>query len=796
MKYGYFDEELREYVITRPDTPAPWANYLGSPDYGAIISNQAGGYSFIKSGAQGRLLRYRFNADDKPGRYIYMRDAEDGDYWSASWQPVGKMQDDQTICRHGLGYTTFDTTYRGIVSQTTYYVPLDRSWEVWSHRITNTSDRVRTISVFGYAEFTNHPNFEQDLVNLQYSLFITKTDYQSNKIIQTISEHSEESCNRFFGLSGAPVTSYCGDKQSFLGPYRSYGNPVAVETGECSNTSNYNLNSCGALHTVLELAPGEERTIVFSLGEGNEKVAESIRGGYDDTGQVYGELLELKQHWAKQISAFQVKTPDPEFNAMINTWTAYQCFITFTWSRAASLVYCGQRNGFGFRDTVQDIQGIIHLRPDLAKEQLVFMISAQVQAGAGLPLVKYTHTPGQEDKPGDFSYEQATGHPSYRADDALWLFPTIKKYIAETGEHEFLNQVILYADQGKATVYDHLKQAIAFSTEHVGPHGLPAGLHADWNDCLRLGASGESTFVAMQLYLAMTIMTDFALRMDDVPYQEYLKAAQAELSGKIHTLLFEDDRFIRGITEDGQPIGSSKNQEASFWLNPQSWSVLSGLADSVQGHQVMDKVYEDLNTTYGAALMTPPFKNHGFAGALATVYNGSTKENGSVFLQPQGWLILAEALLGRGDRAYEYYKESCPAHQNEMAEIRGLEPYVYGQFTESRLSPTEGRSHIPWLTGTASTVMVGCIEGILGMRPTPQGLVIAPALPTHWEEVVIEKDFRGRHLTITIEQKRDSLSPNRSVYLNDELLEEDFIPDTKLKSTNQVRYIKERGSRL
>lgn len=789
MKYGYFDEGLREYVITRPDTPAPWANYLGSPAYGAIISNQAGGYSFVQSGARGRLLRYRFNADDKPGRYIYLRDAETGDYWSASWQPVGKTKDYQTVCRHGLGYTIFDTIYRGIVSQTTYYVPLDKTWEVWSQRITNTSDRVRTISVFGYAEFTNDPNFEQDLVNLQYSLFISKTDYRANKIIQTISENSAQPRKRYFGLSGAPVASYTGDKQSFLGAYRSYGNPEAVELGSCSNRLNYNLNSCGALHTELQLAPGETRTVIFTLGEGDESVAESIRLGYDDPEQVKADRSDLEQHWAAQLAAFHVKTPDPAFDVMINTWTAYQCFVTFTWSRAASLIYCGHRNGFGYRDTVQDIQGIIHLRPDLAKEQLSFMLSAQVQAGAGLPLVKYTHTPGREDKPGEASYEQTTGHPSFRADDALWLFPTVKKYIAETGDVDFLNRVIPYADQGEATVYEHLKAAIQFSVDHLGSHGLPAGLHADWNDCLRLGSGGESTFVAMQLYLAMTIMKDFAKETKDFQYRDQLETAQVKFAEKIQDLLFEGDRYIRGITDQGLPIGSAKNGEASFWLNPQSWSVISGLADPEQGRLVMDKVYQDLNTAYGARLMTPSFRNHGFEGALATVYNASTKENGSVFLQPQGWLILAEALLGRGDRAYQYYQESCPAQQNELAQIRGLEPYVYGQFTESLESSNEGRSQIPWLTGTAATVMVGCIEGILGLRPTPDGLVIAPAIPAHWTEVIIEKDFRGKHLTITIENKAGRQSGAKAVYLNAELLDGQFIPEYKLKLINQVRYI-------
>lgn len=788
MQYGYFDEAKCEYVITRPDTPAPWANYLGSPAYGAIITNQAGGYSFLESGARGRLLRYHFNDDDTPGRYIYLRDDDDGDYWSASWQPVGKSDGYETICRHGLGYSVFDTTYRGITSQTVYYVPLDKKWEVWSHLVKNTTDGVRTISVFGYAEFTNDPDFEQDQVNLQYSLFVSKTDYRDNKILQTLHENSAP-CQRFFALAGSPAASYTGDRQKFLGRYHSYGEPQAVEAGGCDNSLNYNLNSCGALHTRLTLVPGEEKVVFFILGEGDEQAAESIRLAYEKPGEALAQLDELRNHWAKRLSSFHVKTRDPAFDVMINTWTAYQCFMTFTWSRAASLIYCGHRNGFGYRDTVQDIQGIIHLAPDQAKAQLVFMLSAQVAQGAGLPLVKYSHTPGEEDTPADFSYVRDTGHPSYRADDALWLFPTVKKLIAETGEVDFLGAVIPYADHGEATVYDHLKQAIAFSLDHQGSHGLPAGLHADWNDCLRLGPAGESTFVAMQLNLAMTIMAEFARWADDKAYLEFLKTQQGRLKQTIDQVCFEKDRYIRGITEEGLFIGSAQNREASFWLNPQSWSVISGLADAERAAKVLDKVHSDLNTRFGAQLMAPPFKQHGFEGALATVYNPSTKENGSIFLQTQGWLILAEALLGRGDRAYEYYRASCPAHQNDIAQIRELEPYVYGQFTESLHSPREGRSHIHWLTGTASTVMVGCIEGILGMRPRPDGLVIDPSIPADWDLVQIEKDFRGKHLSIQIENKSGRQSGWTEVYLNGRKQDSNFILEINLESTNQIRFI-------
>ncbi|HZJ99843.1 MAG TPA: hypothetical protein VFC79_07540 [Tissierellaceae bacterium] len=790
MKYGHFDKENKEYVITKLDTPAPWVNYLGSPKYGAIISHNAGGYSFVESGAKGRILRYRFNHDDSPGRYIYLRDDDSKDYWSQSWQPVGKVRGYKGSCRHGLGYTSIESEYAGILSKTTYYVPLDETYEIWKLNIKNKSNKERNISIFGYAEFSNNSDYEQDTVNLQYSQFISRTYYEDNRIIQSISENSDEAEYRFFALLGSPISSYTGDKRDFIGSYHSYSNPQAVMRGNCGNTLNYNLNSCGALHTSNCLKPGEEKEIIFILGQHKPSNAQAIIDRYkDDPNKTNLDLLDLKKYWDENSKNFRVQSPDENFNHMINTWNAYQCFITFTWSRAASLIYCGQRNGYGYRDTVQDIQGIIHLAPEKAKEKLTFMLSAQVDNGGGLPLVKFSHNPGHEDTPDDYSYVRETGHPSYRADDALWLFPTIKKYINETGDLDYLDQMIPYANKGIDTVYNHLKKAIDFSLNRLGPNGLPAGLHADWNDCLRLGTNGESTFVAMQLYQSLDIMMDFAKTKLDISYLKYLSAHRYSLAEKIENLCFEGDRYIRGITEDGMRVGSKDNKEASLWLNPQSWAVISGLVDKDIGEVILENVYKNLNTKYGAKLMNPSFKEHGFEGALAKVYNASSKENGGIFLQTQGWLILAEALMGHGNRAYQYYKESSPAHQNDIAHTRIMEPYVYGQFTESSDSPFEGRSHVHWLTGTASTVMVGVVEGILGIRPDINGILIQPSIPSEWKELTIEKTFRGKKLVIMIVNQEEKENGFKEIYLNGAKVKSNYFLEEDLSAFSEILYI-------
>lgn len=800
MQYGYFDDKEREYVITCPDTPAPWVNYLGSPEYGAIISNNAGGYSFAKSGANGRILRYVFNQFDEPGRYIYIRDNLSKDYWSASWQPDGKnLTRYKSECRHGMAYTKMRALYAGISSEVLYYVPLDAAHEVWAVAVRNDSDVVRELTVTGYAEFTNNPNYEQDQVNLQYSQFITRTEFENDHILQLIhgnldavSADGKEVDNkdvgyRLFGLAGQRVSGYCGNKENFLGRYHGYGDPQGVTTGKLDGSMNYNENACGALSAVLVLNPGETAHLAFIVGAKNREESRALMARYADPAAVCPEeLAALKAHWHTKLENFQIHTPSAEMNSMINTWNAYNCFMTFTWSRAASLVYCGLRNGYGYRDTIQDIQGVIHLAPEQAAEKIRFMLSAQVDNGGGLPLVKFTHNPGHEDTPDDPSYVQETGHPAYRADDALWLFPTVYKYLAETGNLAFLDEVIPYANKGAATVYEHLQRAIDFSLEHLGPHGMPAGLYADWNDCLRLGAEGESSFVAFQLVLALRIQKQLAEEKGDAAAAEKLAKQLADFSALVEKLCWNEDRYIRGFTEKGEVIGRRTDPEANLWLNPQSWAVISGLADSEKAETILHTVHEGLNTEYGVMLMQPPYHAHAFDGALAVIYNAGVKENAGIFSQSQGWIILAEALCGHGNRAFSYYKANSPAEQNDRAEIRKLEPYCYGQFTEGKDSPHFGRSHVHWLTGTASTMMVGAVEGILGVRPDLHGLRLSPSIPAAWDGFTMEKSFRGKKLHITVQNPAHKESGFTSLMLNGAAMPDNYIPADKLAAENEI----------
>ncbi|HEX2925386.1 MAG TPA: N,N'-diacetylchitobiose phosphorylase, partial [Ruminiclostridium sp.] len=444
MKYGYFDDENKEYVITRPDTPTPWSNYLGSTEYGALITNNAAGYSFVKSGSEGRLLRFRFNAvaPDMPGRFIYIRDRETGDYWSASWQPTGKdLSEYKSVCRHGTAYTVISSDYREITTETLYYVPLGQEHEVWHFKIRNNDSKKRRISVFSYAELTSDDNSMRDMENIQYTGFISRTYFKGNYILQSLKELSHERAFRYFGASGGvKISGWDGSREEFIGTYGSYSNPVALSKGRCSNSLNYTGNSCASLQIDLDLLPGEEKKIIFILGAGNEEIAQQKIKHYDIRGVVDDELSQLKAHWHGKLEVFQVKTPDSAFNSMMNVWHSYECFVNTFWSRTASLIYSSLRNGLGYRDTMADIQSIMHLDYKLAGERLVTMLSGQVSNGGALPLVRFDHKPGTEPVPGSAEYEKKTGYSKYRCDDALWLFQAVPQYMKESGELDFIDK--------------------------------------------------------------------------------------------------------------------------------------------------------------------------------------------------------------------------------------------------------------------------------------------------------------------------------------------------------------------
>ncbi|HOK51231.1 MAG TPA: hypothetical protein PLF75_05015, partial [Bacteroidales bacterium] len=472
MQYGYFDDIRKEYVITRPDTPRSWSNYLGSTEYGAIITNNAGGYSFYKSGGMGRFTRIRFNAIpmDQPGRYLYLRDKESGDYWSASWQPVGKPLDlYQSECRHGAAYTIISSKYSAIATETTYFVPLGQTFEVWLLKVTNTDSRVRRLSIFTFVEYANCWNALQDLLNLQYTQYIARMsvvdgiiDHGTNVHIPPMPDNfaeNDQGRHTFLAFLGGDIVGHETDLSRFLGPYRTYANPLTVEKGQCSNFMAAGDNVCGVTQIDIDLQPGESRQLIvlMGIGEAAREGKEAVRN-FGRVEVLEQELNRLKDYWHSRIDAIRVQTPDAEFNSMLNMWSPYNCQVTFNWSRAASLVYTAmERDGLGYRDSVQDVLGVIANSPEDARQRLELMITGQVSNGGAMPVVnRINHKPGQEKTPEEHQY---------RSDDCLWLFNAVPAYVKETGDVDFYHKILPYADKGEDTVVGHLRRAIEFNLE-------------------------------------------------------------------------------------------------------------------------------------------------------------------------------------------------------------------------------------------------------------------------------------------------------------------------------------------
>lgn len=789
MRYGHFDDAAREYVITRPDTPRPWSNYLGSTEYGAIITNHAGGYSFYRSGATGRFLRLRFNAVplDQPGRTFYLRDRASGDYWSASWQPVGKPLDRyQATCRHGMGYTVLESRYGGISTEATYFVPLGQTFEYWRLRVTNDGPERRQLSVFTYCEFANLWETWQDLVNLQYSQFVTAATLEDGILGITCNPNFEfdgkdlTGCNRtWMAFTGAPLAGVETVRERFLGTYGGYAAPAAVVKGECSGELAQGDNVCGGQQVDLDLAPGETRELLVLLGpgtvasHGRRTVAE-----FGSAARCQAELEKLREAQHAPLSSLQVETPDPDLDHMVNVWNAYNALITYAWSRSASLVYNGERDGLGFRDTVQDMLGAIPLLGEGVRGRLELMLTGQLSNGGAIPVVKpFAHRPGHEKPPPD---------AEYRSDDCLWFFNAVPAYVAETGDLGFYGKTLPYADRGEATVLGHLRRALEFNLERTGRNGLPCGLAADWNDCISLGYRGESVMVAFQLRYGLSVYAEVADRLGKPDEAAWARGQRETLDGRIQKVCWDGEWFIWAVGEDGTVFGTKSFPEGQVYVNTQVWAVISGAATPAQGRRAMQTVKDRLATPYGVMLCDPPFAKADPKVMRATLYNPGIKENAGIFSHTQSWVVMAEVLQGNGDQAYGYYRAFMPSAYNDRAELREVEPYVHCQNTYSKTNRNFGRSRVPWLSGTASWSYYTATHWLLGVRPELDGLRIDPCIPREWPGFRMRRRFRGKDLTIEVRNPERVCRGVRALTVDGEPVEGGLVPAERLRQGGRI----------
>ena len=794
MQYGHFDNEKREYVIDRVDLPTSWTNYLGVKDMCAVVNHTAGGYLFYKSPEYHRITRFRGNAVpmDRPGHYVYVRDDETGEFWSISWQPVGKPLDQaKYTCRHGLSYTTYSCDYQGIEAEQTLFIPADDPVELWDVKLKNQSGRKRKLSVYSYCELSFH-HIEMDNKNFQMSLYAAGSTYEDGII-----EHDlfyEEFGYQYFTSDFDPDGFDCL-RDKFIGLYRTEDNPAAVERGEMSGSFEKGGNHCGSLKKCLELEPGEESRLIFLLGEGKREEGRAMRAKYADHSAVDQAYSDLKVFWDNKLNRLQIDTPDEGMNTLINTWTLYQAEINVMFSRFASFIEVGGRTGLGYRDTAQDAMTVPHSNPEKCRQRLVELLRGLVSAGYGLHLFQPEwFDPDTEVKP----FKSPTVVPTPKvsdmihgledtcSDDALWLIASIVEYVKETGEYGFFDEVITYADGGSGTVYEHMKKILDFSAEQIGAHGVCKGLRADWNDCLNLGG-GESALVSFLHYWAIDNFLEAASwlgREDDVKHYTDMRHTVKEICDRE---LWDDGWYIRGITKNGRKIGTHQDREGRLHLESNSWAVLSGAADYEKGIQAMDAVDEYLYTPYGIMLNGPSYTvPDDDIGFVTRVYPG-VKENGSVFSHPNPWAWAAECKLGRGDRAMKFYHALCPYYQNDIIEIREAEPYSYCQFIMGKDHTAYGRARHPFMTGSGGWAYFSATRYMLGIRPQFDCLQIDPCIPADWKEFSVKRVWRGAEYRISVKNPESVMKGVKELILDGKKVSK--IPAFEAGSSHEVTVV-------
>ncbi len=758
MRYGYFDDNNREYVIDRVDGPVSWTNYLGVKNLCTIISQNAGGYSFFQSPEHHRITRFRQNGVplDRPGHYVYVRDDDTGEFWSISWQPVGKdLAKAKYECRHGLSYSKFRCEYQDLQAEQLMFIPVNDDVELWDVRIKNTGSRARRLSIFSYAEFSFH-HVEIDNQNLQMSLYASGSSYDDGIIEYDF--FYEPLMFHFFTASFDPDGYDCV-RDRFLGSYRTETNPLAVEAGLCRNSAELGGNHCASLHKRINLEPGDESRLVFMLGVGRRAQGRQMRRTYSEPGNVDRAFADLKAYWQSKLDAFQCHTPHPGMNSMLNTWNLYQAETCVVWSRFASFIETGGRTGLGFRDTAQDVMSVPHTNPEKCRQRILELLHGQVSEGYGLHLFDPEVFKSRKDVLPAVKLPTVVPRPKQEdiihgledtcSDDALWLVPSICEFVKETGDLPFFDHVAPFADGGEATVYEHMKRALDFSAAQVGRTGICKGLRADWNDCLNLGG-GESAMVSFMHHWALIAFieaAEFLGREDDA--KKYRAMAQ-RVKAACERELWDGQWYIRGITQKGLKIGSKENKEGKIFLESNSWAVLSEAASPDRSRSCMDAVNELLFSKYGLHLLWPAFSTpDDDVGYVTRVYKG-IKENASIFSHPNPWAVVAECKLGRGDRAMKFYDAMLPYNQNDMIEIRQAEPYSYCQFIMGRDHAAFGRARHPWLTGSAGWFYTAATRWMLGVRLTFKGLIIDPSIPGDWKEFRVMRRWRGATFNITV----------------------------------------------
>ena len=803
MKYGHFDDQNREYVIKQPDTPLPWINYMGNEKYFGIISNTAGGFSFYRDARLRRLTRYRYNNVplDSGGRYLYIRDNQAKDYtdlfWSPSWQPV-KRKLENYECRHGLGYTSIKSRFNGIECFSKYFIPLEQDFELWSFTITNGRDDEIDLSLYSAIEFCLWDAWD-DQTNFQRNLNIGEIEVDDS-VIYHKTEYRERRDHFSYLACSLPVVGFETQRENFLGPYRGWDSPQAVEFGEMSNSIAYGWQPVGVQKVDMMLKPGEEQELIIMLGYQenpaenkfsgsqldiiNKKPAREKISQYLNSDYVDQSLADIKEYWKSLLDVYQVNTPDEHTNRMVNTWNQYQVMATFNFSRSASYFESGIGRGMGFRDSNQDLLGFVHLIPERARERLLDLAATQKKDGSAYHQYQPLTKRGNDAVGSGFN------------DDPLWLVLAAAAYIKETDDWTLLDELVLFDNEPdtEEPFYNHLEKSLEFTQKNLGPHKLPLIGRADWNDCLNLncfstepgqsfqtttnkeGKTAESIFIAGLYVLALTEMAQIAERHNQKKSaQKYLKDAKI-MESAVWEAGWDGEWFKRAYDDFGEPVGSKSCQEGKIFIEPQGICVMAGMGlQDGKARQALNSVADHLATPHGVVLLQPAYSKYYLHLGEISSYPPGYKENASIFCHTNPWIMIAEAMLGEGDKAFDYYQRINPSAREELSDLHKCEPYVYAQTIAGKDAPTHGEAKNSWLTGTAAWNFVAISQWILGIRPTFSGLEIKPVIPEIWEGFSATRIYRNQIYVINV--KRVDAGNKVKLYVNGEPIEGTIILD-------------------
>lgn len=791
MKYGYFNDADREYVIQRPDTPYPWINYLGSEDFFSLISNTSGGYCFYRDARMLRLTRYRYNnvPTDCGGRYFYIN--EGGKVWTPGWMPV-KTAYDSYECRHGMGYTKITSVVDGLKAEQTTFVPLGSSCEVHRVRLTNTTDAKKNFKLFSFVEFCLW-NAWDDQTNFQRNYSIGEVEVIGSTIYHKTEYRERRNHYAVFSVN-AEIDGFDTDRETFIGLYNGFDHPNVVFDGQAKNSVASGWAPIGSHMFNVELEAGEEKSFIFVLGYCenpkdekweaqdviNKKPANELLAKFKTDEQVDEALATLKAYWENLLSKYTLESADEKLNRMVNTWNQYQCMVTFNMSRSASYFESGIGRGMGFRDSTQDLLGFVHLIPERARERIFDIAATQMEDGSAYHQYQPLTKKGNSDIGSGFN------------DDPLWLIFGVAAYIKETGDWSILDEMVPFDnDESKAaTMMEHLKRSFDHVPNNLGPHGLPLIGRADWNDCLNLncfsetpgesfqttgpseGPVAESVFIAGMFVAVAPDYIALCKKKGLLEEAERAEKAAQDMYDAVMTHGWDGKWFIRAYDAFGNKIGSDECDEGKIFIEPQGFCIMGGIGvKEGKAIEALDSVIERLDTKYGIVLNNPPYTRYHVELGEISSYPPGYKENAGIFCHNNPWISIAETVVGRGNRAFEVYKKTCPAYLEDISEIHRTEPYVYSQMIAGKDAPRHGEAKNSWLTGTAAWTFYNVSRFILGIKPEYDGLSVDPCIPDTMKEFTVTRKFRGDEFVIHVDNSAGVCKGVVSVTVDGEKLE-------------------------